>query len=258
MGVVVRRETDELRDGAVYVREGAQWVERQKLTAPPGSGSVRFGRSIAVSGDACVIGGTVKRGEWETTGIVYVFVREAGRWQLAAKLRAPSGSPTLDFGHAVAISGDRVLVGAPTDIEEIGAAWVFARRESAWEVEQELVAAGRQPDDLYGRAVRLAAEIAVRGTDSLQASDRAGGPALDEERFRFEMDFYLEHYLAGLQGFRGPLDPVRGMLHDLARRAARPHRYAGLLRGLPGFSRGTRRGGPGVARFRGQDHFPEA
>jgi aminoglycoside/choline kinase family phosphotransferase len=78
--------------------------------------------------------------------------------------------------------------------------------------------------DLYGRAVRLAAEIAVRGTDSLQASDRADGPALDEERFRFEMDFFLEHYLAGLQGFRGPLDPVRGMLHDLARRAARTPR----------------------------------
>ena len=50
-------------------------------------------------------------------------------------------------------------------------------------------------EELYRSAVRLAAAIAKRGTPVLSGSDRAGGPALDAERFLFEMRFFLEHYV---------------------------------------------------------------
>jgi N-acetylmuramate 1-kinase len=51
--------------------------------------------------------------------------------------------------------------------------------------------------DLYRSAVKLAVDIATRGTDSLRRSGRAQGPALDSERFVFEMNFFLEHYVGG-------------------------------------------------------------
>ncbi|HEX4824636.1 MAG TPA: phosphotransferase [Candidatus Polarisedimenticolaceae bacterium] len=56
----------------------------------------------------------------------------------------------------------------------------------------------RSRRELYGSAVGLAARIATRGTDALGRSDRAGGPALDQERFLFEMRYFLEHYVGGL------------------------------------------------------------
>jgi len=70
------------------------------------------------------------------------------------------------------------------------------------------------------RAVDLAARVADRGTRALAASDRASGPALDEERFRFEMDFYLEHFVAGLLAKSAATPRLRDELHRLASLAA--------------------------------------
>jgi aminoglycoside/choline kinase family phosphotransferase len=70
------------------------------------------------------------------------------------------------------------------------------------------------------RAVELCISIATRGTPALAASDRAGGPALDPERFRFEMDFFLQHYVLGLLGAGSVPVSVRRTLMDLADLAA--------------------------------------
>jgi aminoglycoside/choline kinase family phosphotransferase len=69
-------------------------------------------------------------------------------------------------------------------------------------------------------AVLLAAEVAERGTPVLERSDRAGGPALDEERFIFEMEFFVEHYLEGFLGLESLPPELRGELHALAALAA--------------------------------------
>ena len=80
-------------------------------------------------------------------------------------------------------------------------------------------ASATQVEDLYRRAVDCAVAIAERGTRALRRSDRAAGPALDSERFRFEMEFFLEHYVRGLRGIES-VDPglVAGLrsLADLA------------------------------------------
>lgn len=78
-------------------------------------------------------------------------------------------------------------------------------------------AAGPLPDAL-GAAVDLAARIAAEGTPALAGSERADGPALDAERFRFEMDFFVEHWVGGALGGDG--GPAADALRDLAERAA--------------------------------------
>jgi aminoglycoside/choline kinase family phosphotransferase len=86
-----------------------------------------------------------------------------------------------------------------------------------------LVATGRDKDAarrLLEQAVLLAAHVAGRGTPVLARSDRKSGPALDAERFRFEMDFFLEHYAGGLLGCKSPPAELREALHALADRAA--------------------------------------
>ena len=74
--------------------------------------------------------------------------------------------------------------------------------------------------DLYRSAVRLAADIATRGTDALLRSDRAQGPALDNERFLFEMHFFLKQYAGGFLGLPDVATEVREAVEDLALRTA--------------------------------------
>ena len=74
-------------------------------------------------------------------------------------------------------------------------------------LERALLAAKPDPAEferLYAEAVDVAAAVAVRGTRVLRRSPRAAGPALDAERFRFEMSFFVEHYLEGWLGRKMP------------------------------------------------------
>jgi len=77
--------------------------------------------------------------------------------------------------------------------------------------------------DRMVQAVDLAAAIAVRGTEALARSTRAAGPSLDQERFRFEMGFFLEHYVRNHLGRSPGQRLVRG-LEQLADEAARTPR----------------------------------
>jgi len=69
-------------------------------------------------------------------------------------------------------------------------------------------ASGGEPTrrTLYRSSVGLAARIATRGTETLARSDRANGPALDGDRFLFEMKYFLEHYVGSFRG--RPLVPA--------------------------------------------------
>ncbi len=73
---------------------------------------------------------------------------------------------------------------------------------------------------LYRRAIELAVAVAVRGSRALAASDRAQGPALDSDRFRFEMDFFIEHYVRGLRALEAVPPDLVASLRELADRAA--------------------------------------
>jgi len=77
---------------------------------------------------------------------------------------------------------------------------------------------------LLERAVRLAARVADRGTVELERSERANGPALDAARFRFEMDYFLDHFAGALRGLDRPSPELRAELYALADRAARTPR----------------------------------
>lgn len=73
---------------------------------------------------------------------------------------------------------------------------------------------------LYTAAIDLATAVAVRGSTALARSERAAGPALDAERFRFEMDFFLEHFAGSLRGVRQSPAGLREALHALAEAAS--------------------------------------
>jgi aminoglycoside/choline kinase family phosphotransferase len=76
------------------------------------------------------------------------------------------------------------------------------------------------PRALLEDAVRLAALVAERGTTALERSERAAGPALDADRFRFEMDYFLDRFVGALRGCPRAPAGLPEELHALAERAA--------------------------------------
>ena len=91
-------------------------------------------------------------------------------------------------------------------------------------LESAYMESGSDSRDLLARAVRLAGRVARDGTAALLRSARSARPALDAERFRYEMDFFLEHYVGSLLGRADPPERFRSSLYRLAdEAAATPH-----------------------------------
>jgi hypothetical protein len=123
--------------GAVWVftRSGSTWSQQgEKLTGGEESGNGWFGYSVALSadGDTALIGGPLDAAR---TGASWVFTRSGSTWlPQGSKLTGEGESGKGDFGFHVALSddGDTALVGAVSDAEETGAAFVFTRSGSSW------------------------------------------------------------------------------------------------------------------------------
>jgi hypothetical protein len=116
----------------VFVRSGAVWSEQQKLEAPDAAANVRFGNSVAISGETVVVGAFLAAGAaGPQQGAAYVFVHGGPVWTLQQKL-APSDAEAGDqFGSSVALSGKTLMVGAQGDRRvtpprfPIGSVYVF-------------------------------------------------------------------------------------------------------------------------------------
>ena len=106
-------------DGAVYVfvNNGGNWSQQQKLTASDGAYGDRFGYSVSLSAD----GNTALIGAWGATvggnegqGAAYLFVNSGGTWSQQQKLTSSDGAEGDGFGVSVSLSGDgnTALIGA--------------------------------------------------------------------------------------------------------------------------------------------------
>jgi aminoglycoside/choline kinase family phosphotransferase len=109
----------------------------------------------------------------------------------------------------------RILSAAPVPgcliLEDLGDLTLDRALASASPVERAL---------LYDTAVDLAVEVRVEGTRALSHSERRRWEALDSRRFRFEMDYFLEHYARGLAAKSFLPSKLERLLHELADRAA--------------------------------------
>ena len=131
--------------GAAYVftQPSSGWTnmtQTAKLTASDGQANDEFGCSVAVSGNAAVVGAayaTVGANDYQ--GAAYVFTEHGSHWAnmtQTAKLTASDGQADDEFGTSVAISGDTVVVGE--EMAQIGAndfqgaAYVFTMPNSGW------------------------------------------------------------------------------------------------------------------------------
>lgn len=150
------------------------WGQVAKLTAADKQAGDQFGYAVALDGDVAAIGAyTADPGGLNSAGAVYVFQRAAGNstnWPQIAKLTASDKGANDQFGKAVAIEGEVIVVGAleedPGDLNNAGSAYLFIRNAggtNAWGQVAKLVAADAAAGDRFGSAVDVAGDIVLVG-----------------------------------------------------------------------------------------------
>lgn len=186
----------------VFIRNGTTWMQEAYLKASNTEAFDWFGKTLAVSGDTVVVGAPYENGnatgvngtetgQLTKAGAAYVFTRNGTSWTQQAYLKASNTAynniyGSLDyFGDSVAISGNTVVVGAPSedssasgvngnqtnnDRGESGAAYAFIRNGTTWTQQAYIKANNPAVADQFGSAVAVSGETVVVGSPTKDSS----------------------------------------------------------------------------------------
>ncbi len=140
--------------------------ERAKLLAGDGAPRDWFGYAVAADGNQAVMGAPRADGLFADSGAAYVYRVVGAAWLPETKLTPADEVFAGEFGSAVAMSNDVVLVGAPRSGHlgtDAGAAYVFRRVGANWVEEAVLLPADGSAGDQFGGSVALWGNTAVVG-----------------------------------------------------------------------------------------------
>ena len=121
----------------VFTGSGANWSQQAILRA---NTQANFGRAVALSGNTALIG-AVQDLIVSTPSEAYVFVRNGTNWTQDSRLTAADANTFAQFGNAVALEGETLVIGAPGDAEatfNTGAVFIY----------RVLPAAGNTPPEI--------------------------------------------------------------------------------------------------------------
>ncbi len=167
----------------VYVRPGqfgTAWQQQAILLASDGAVADKFGQSVAISGDTIVIGAYQDDSPLSNAGSAYVFVRNGQTWTQQQKLTAGDGTADDEFGSAVAIIGDTLVVGAhfadlPSN-SAAGAVYRFTRSGTVWTEVQKLIPTGATlGGNQFGESLAVSGDKLVVGSDHDDTPETAAG-----------------------------------------------------------------------------------
>lgn len=190
------------RLGAVYVHAkdsgtGA-WNEVAKIVPPGLVHEDRFGSSIALSGQTFVAGAPNRNNVLATDlgqAFVYSHAGMGVSWTMEAELAASDGALTDEFGTAVGIAGDFVIVGAPQHdgaVNNAGAAYVYERVGGVWSQTQKIDQPAAVTGTFFGRVIAMDGDLAVIGGSSLATPGNSGGALCAFQRDGFGQYQFLQ------------------------------------------------------------------
>ncbi len=212
---------------ATSYSQTSNWLYDRYVKASNPEAEDAFGYSIAVSGTTLVVGapfedsgatginGNQASNAASNSGAVYVYRLTPGAtgqwgWTQTAYIKASNANAQDQFGYSVAIDGDILVVGAPTEdsssstvnnnpldnsAPDSGAAYVFVRTMlggiETWSQQAYLKASNSQGDlpsspygDWFGSSVAVAGDLVAVGAPLEDGgSTSINGPQGDESAF---------------------------------------------------------------------------
>ncbi|GJM21511.1 MAG: hypothetical protein DHS20C15_14260 [Planctomycetota bacterium] len=179
--------------GSVYVfgrDDNGAWQQLVKLRATHELSSNQFGCSIAADDELLLVGARWANVNGQLiAGAAYVFPEVGGSWPLGVRLTASDARASDQFGEAVALSGNTLVIGAKGHDHSAlntnhGAAYVFVpgALPGNWVQQAELRAAQPMQADNLGRALSLDGDRLVVGAPGNGSGVVDSGSALVFER----------------------------------------------------------------------------
>ena len=144
----------------VYVKSGSEWVRQAKLTTTDNASRTFFALSIAIDGDTIVVGAPrATNMSGKKSGAAYLYTRTGTTWS-GIKLEPADGADNDSIGATVAVSGNTVLVGAPTrsvgTTSQAGTVYAYSRAGSSWNLRAEIEPPIANASGFFGSAVAAA------------------------------------------------------------------------------------------------------
>lgn len=159
--------------GSVYIFRfnNGSWTQHQKISINNLHANARFGSSVAMSNDLLVVGAPSEDVNGQGShGAVYVFRLMNNQWSQHAKLlpnEVVSMNDPFNFGRSVAVSNNRILVGAPGkdngSYTNQGAAYLFLHNGSNWFQNNKFIHGEATGSDFFGHSVAIDANRIVIG-----------------------------------------------------------------------------------------------
>ncbi|UCD74924.1 MAG: hypothetical protein JSV91_14195 [Phycisphaerales bacterium] len=194
-----RRDDDNGADSGsayIYRRTDFQWIDMAKLTASDGAEGDEFGYAVAIDGVVAVVGAPDDDDQGDDSGSVYVFRHDGVDWIEEAKLTASDGAVGDDFGAALALRDNTLIIGAHLDDdngEDSGSVYVYRYDGANWMEEAKLTASDGESDDDFGGNIAIGggpgSEITVIGA---YRDDDNGSDAGAAYVFRFDGTNWVE------------------------------------------------------------------
>jgi hypothetical protein len=148
----------------VFVFDGSQWQEAQKLIAFDAAAGDGFGTSVAIRKTVIAVGTPGDDDDASTnSGAVYLYRRYGALWSFEHKLSAWEPAEGGNFGMALALGDETLVVGQPgyeASAASAGAAFVY-RYLGVWAPEQKLTPSDSNIGDHFGSSVAVDTSVVV-------------------------------------------------------------------------------------------------
>lgn len=143
---------------------GQNWEHLVKLHASDASSDASLGQEVSISGDWAVVGAPWESSLAQYAGCAYIYKLTAGVWTEFQKIQASDAGASDNFGRTISISGDYILVGAPTHgspFPQAGAVYAFAFNGTQWIETQKITAYDAALSDFFGFSIDISGNRAI-------------------------------------------------------------------------------------------------
>ena len=150
----------------VHTTDGASWISQATLQANDIADGDTFGYSVALSGDAAIVGAIGHDASGTDGGAAYLFVRSKDQWSQEDKLLPADATPKDAFGSSVAIWDDLATVGAYWDDDRgdySGSAYTFSKTNGHWIEQGKHAPLDGVAGQKFGCAASLDGDLAIVG-----------------------------------------------------------------------------------------------
>ncbi len=130
-------------------------VEDVSVVPAGGIYADHYSRALDLSADLLAVSATYDDDVAFNAGAVYLHRWDGSAWTLEDKLVAWDGGASQEFGRALALDGDTLVVGTDKVGGGQGAAYVFVRSGGTWSAGQKLTAGDGLAGDGFGHSIAL-------------------------------------------------------------------------------------------------------